>query len=507
MNETATNSRSTLRWPKIDLRYLAWFSLLVAFGGLATLFPLFWVGALAALALLAFCWLLFLGIRRAGLQFWQALAISTLTGYLVLNYGFDNLAIHVGSFPILISYGAMYTSFALCLMARRESIADVLNEPALLCIFAILLLSFVHLLSDVPAYGTWAFRDCTMCFDAIFLLMGLLWSMKSESIQFITKWLMIIFVLNMLYSFTLPWAETIWSWSPQSGAFITVPLFGNYSGSGDILLEGAVFCICFGGYVISRPRWLMPLLTIGQLLGIAVTQVRRMYLGIVVVIVILILAGEIKKFARIFLLVPVAVGVLVLVTSIGGLQITGRIGPVNLDFFKDHIRSMSGDKDMPGSSVESRFTMVDEAMDHFYTHPIFGVGFGQALLEDTDPITGAVTRMPHDSSITYLARLGVVGFIIWVVLHLCFLQRFFVAYRRRHSCDKRLYTLALWFFLFYIMFMIGSFVEGPFEYPSKAIPFYFLMGFGLGVIRWHLLPSTALSATLPVTTQPQGTAL
>lgn len=490
MLQTTSNSRSTVRLRRIDLRYLAWFSLLVACGIFATLFPYFWLGCLAAIGLLVVCWTAVAGIRRAGLEFWQVLAVSTLSGYLILNYGFDNLAIHVGSIPILISYGAMYASFALCLLARRESVRDALNEPALLCVFFILFLSFIHLLSDLPHYGTWAIRDCTMCFDGLFLLMGLVWARRQNSIDFLTKWLMVIFVINMFYSLTLPWAEAVWSWSPQTGVFQQVPLLGNFSGSGDLLLEGAAFCVCFGSYVVSRPSWLMPLLITGQLLGIAVTQVRRMYLGIVVVIVILMLAGEIKKFAKLFVLVPIAVVVVFLATTIGGLEITGRIGPVNLDFFKDHIRSMSGDKDMPGSSVESRFTMIDEAMDHFYTHPIFGVGFGQALLEDTDPITGAVTRMPHDSSITYLARLGVVGFIAWIILHLCFLQRFVTAFRRRHACDKRVYTLVLWVFLFYILFMIGSFVEGPFEFPSKAIPFYFLMGLGLGLIRWHILPSS-----------------
>ncbi len=453
------------------------------------LFPYFWLGCLAAIALLIFSWAIFAGIRRAGLEFWQALAVAILSGYLILNYGFDNLAIHVGSVPILISYGAMYASFALCILAHREPVYEALNEPALVCVFFILFLSFVHLLSDLPNYGMWAIRDSTMCLDALFLLMGMVWARQRNSIEFLTKWLMVIFVVNMFYSLTLPWAESIWSWSPQTGAFQEVPLFGNFSGSGDLLLEGAVFCICFGSYVVSRPRWLMPLLVTGQLLGIAVTQVRRMYLGIVVVVVVLVLAGEIKKFAKLFVLVPIAIAVVFVATTIGGLQITGRIGPVNLDFFKDHIRSMSGDKDMPGSSVESRFTMVDEAMDHFYTHPIFGVGFGQALLEDTDPITGVVTRMPHDSSITYLARLGVIGFIGWIVLHLCFLQRFATAFRRRHDCDKRVYTLTLWLFLFYILFMIGSFVEGPFEFPSKAIPFYFLMGFGLGLIRWRMSPT------------------
>jgi O-antigen ligase len=494
MPDAVTNSsatlKSTARPGKIDVRYVAGFSGLVLAGSVATLYPIFSLGCLTVAAVLGICWLVFVWVRGARLEFWQILALTALSGYLVLNYGFDNLAVHVGGFPILISYGMMYAALALAVSGCWHLVGRAVNEPALLCVSAVLVLALFHMVTDVPSYGAWAFRDCTMCFDGLFLLMGLLWAMKSDSIYFLAKWLMFIFVVNMVYSFTLPWGETLWSWSPVSGAFIEVPVLGNFGGSGDILLAGAVFCICVGSYVISRPRWLMLFLAVTQILGIAITQVRRMYLGIVVVIVILVLVGEVKKFARLFILVPSAIIVLLLATSIGGLEIEGRVGPVNLAFFKDHIRSMSGRQveDTPGSSVQSRFDMTEQAMRHFRAHPLFGEGFGRPLLEDVNDANGAVTRMPHNSSITYLARLGVVGLALWIAFHFCLLKRFVSAFRERHSCDKRMYAFALWFFLFYVLFMLGSFVEGPFEFPCRAVPFYFLMGFALGLIRWRLSP-------------------
>ncbi|HXX02498.1 MAG TPA: hypothetical protein VEJ00_14880, partial [Candidatus Acidoferrales bacterium] len=69
------------------------------------------------------------------------------------------------------------------------------------------------------------------------------------------------------------------------------------------------------------------------------------------------------------------------------------------------------------------------------------------------------------------------------------LARFVHALRqRRVAADQRVSAFALWAFLFYILFMIGSFVEAPFEFPSGAVPFYFLIGFSLGMIRWHMSP-------------------
>ena len=506
MPDIVTNSsvsvKSSSRLGKLDLRYVAWFSLAVLAGCVGTLYPVFWLGGLAAAATFGICWLVLVGLRRAGLEFWQALALVNLSGYLVLNYGFDNLAFHVGGFPILLAYGMMYASLAVAVFANWYLVVRTLNEPALLCVLALLFLAMFHMVTNVFSYGAWAFRDCTMCLDALFLIMGLVWARKSDNIYFLAKWLMVVFVLNMVYSFTLPWAETLWSWSPVSGAFLKVPLLGNYNGAGDLLLAGAVLCICVGNYIISRPRWLMLFLTVAQLLGIAITQVRRMYLGILVVILLLILAGEIKKVARLIIVVPAAIIVLVLATTVGGLEISGRIGPVNLEFFKDHIRSMSGTQvqDTPGSSVQSRVDMGDAAIQHVLAHPVFGEGFGRPLLDAadaTDEVTGAVTRMPHNSSLTYLARLGAVGIIFWIAFHFCLLKRFAYAFRHRHSADKRMYAFALWFFLFYVIFMIGSFVEGPFEYPSRAIPFYFLMGFSLGLIRWHLSPKNKGEGRLP----------
>jgi O-antigen ligase len=489
MPDIVTNSsaslRSSPRFGKIDLRHVAWFSLFIVAGCIASIDPVFWLGCLAGAVVLWLCKLAF-GFLR--LEFWQVIAVVTITGYVVLNYGFENVAIHVGSFPVLITYGMMYGALALAIFAHRNLVMKALHEPALLCVLAVLGLTFFHLLSDVPAFGSLAFRDATMCFDGVFVLMGLLWARKSDSPEFLAKWLLVVFVLNMFYSFTLPWTEKLWSWSPESGAFLPVPILGNFRGTGDWLLAGAVFCICVGNYVISRPRWLMPVLALGQLLGIAITQVRRMYLGIVVVVVILVLAGEIKKFARLFILVPAALAVLFMVTSVGGFEISGRIGPVNLAFFQDHLRSISGAENTPGSDPQSRVIMASQAFQHFLAHPVFGEGFGQPVVNVIDGDNGTATRTPHNSTMTYLARLGAVGIILWIAFHWCLCARFVYAFRRRRSCDKRLYALVLWFFLFYIVFMVGSFVESPFEYPAHAIPFYFLMGFALGLIRWHLSP-------------------
>jgi O-antigen ligase len=488
--QTGGSIKSGRRLTGTHLGAIACFALFVLLGGLGVLNPLALLGCLAAAITVLLLWLAVKYMRRMGLELWQVLALSALSGYLLLNYGFENLSLHIGGFPIIISYGLMYASLALAVLSRRHLIAKALKEPPILCALALLVLAFCHLVLEVPKFGVWALRDSTMCLDAIFMLVGLAWAMKRDSIVFVIRWLLVIFTLNMLYGFTLPWGEKIWSWSPESGVFLKVPILGNYNGTGDLLLAGALFSICVGSFVIKRPAWLMLFLAATQFLGVAITQVRRMYVGAVIVLIILVLLGEIKKFAKLFILVPVAILVILLATTVGGLEISGRIGPVNLAFFKDHIRSIHTSEGTPGSSIESRFSMVDEALERFYSHPVLGVGFGEPLLSDIDMTNSAASRVPHNSSLTYLARLGAIGLALWIAFHFCLIKRFVYTYRQRHSCDPRVYAFVLWFFLFYVLFMLASFVEPPFEFPSGAVPFYFLTGFTLGLMRWHLSPKS-----------------
>lgn len=487
VTNSSTNLKSSPRLARIDLRAVAWFSLFVIVGSLAILHPLVVLGCLAAVATLGLCRLAFTYAQRANLEFWQVLALVALSGYILLTRGFENLTVHIGGFPIIIGYVLIYTSLALAVFSRRQLIARALKEPPVLCMLALLVFAVLHLVVDIPSYGIWALRDSTMCLDGIFMLLGLAWAMKRDNSVFLARWMMGLFVVNLFYAYTMPWGEKFWSWSPVSGVFLKVPLLGDFVGTGDLLVAGALFCICVGSYLFPRPSWLMPALALGQFLGVSITQGRRTYVGTAVALVILVLFGEAKKFAKLIILVPAALMVVFLVTTVGGLRISGRIGEVNLDFLEAHLRSIETSEGTPGSSVESRFSMADEALQHFFAHPVLGEGFGRPLLTDIDQTNGVVTRVPHNSSLSYLARLGLIGFVIWIAFHFLLIKRFISVLRQRNTCDdKRLSAFVLWLFLFYVLFMITSLVEGPFEAPSGAVQFYFFMGFALGLMRWHM---------------------
>ncbi len=485
-----TNIEASAPRAGIRTRNVLGFLALAGLGALGFLYPDAILGLVAALAAAGIAGWIVARVHRMGLDIWQGLLLFAMSGYMILNYGFENIALHVGGAPIIVSYGLTYSCLALALYSSRHQLAKVLTEPAVLCLFALLLFAGLHLLSDLPAYGLMAIRDSTMLLDGLFLVLGLLWAMKSNSIAFTLKWLMLVTVVNMFYSFTFPWSAKLQEWSPKSGIFMEVPIVGQYHTADMYLLTGAVLCLGYGSYSTKRRRWIMLVLAMLQLLGLAVIQARASYVALAAFMLILPFLGEVKKAGTLVAMLASALAVLVLVTGVLGVELSGRVGPINIQFLADHLRTITGEKVTAASTVESRVDWTAEAMKHFYASPVVGAGFGQALINYIDDETGAVVRFPHNSNITILARTGVIGFALWLAFHFCIAKRFFYAYwqRRRlgNSADKRVYELILWVLMLYITVMIASLVEAPFEFPSSATPFYFFVGMGLGLIRWRL---------------------
>jgi O-antigen ligase len=472
------------------------FVVLAGLGALGFLYP----DAAFALTVLgvigALTWWGVQRLRRAGMQVWQVLLLVTLSCYMILNYGFENIAVHAGPVPLIVSYAMMYTCFAMAVYANRKRLGSALQEPAMLCILGLLLLSAIHLIANIPEYGIWAIRDSTIFLDGIFFLLGLFWAVQDRDLKVMVRWMMILFFVNMIYAYTYPWSEQILAASPSSGVFMEIPIFGQYHQTAMDLLVGAAFCMGLARFVVKRRTWILHIMIAVQLLGLAILQSRATYIALALYIVIFFVLRETRKATALLALASFAVAGLVALTTLGGLEITGRIGPVNLNFLQDHLRSINGGTGTAASSVDSRFEFADDVSKHIKAHPVFGEGFGQPLIDYIDDETGAVVRVPHNSHLTVTARLGFVGLAVWIGFNGCLLALFVYAFRHRKFWDRLISEFVLWSFLYYVVFMIESLVEGPLETPATAIPFYFLTGLLAGVVRLRMTADQKLAAAV-----------
>src|SRR5207249_3926497 len=160
--------------PRVWVRVLFGFALATALGALVASYPVAVLGAAGA------CLALY-GIFRwchERLEFWQVLVLFALTPYLILNYGFDNLAVGAGGVQVPVGEALLFAALALLLGRQWWIVRSITAESSVVCLAALLLLSCAHLIVDVPRYGLYAVRDSSMFFEAVFLPLGVPWGMN-----------------------------------------------------------------------------------------------------------------------------------------------------------------------------------------------------------------------------------------------------------------------------------------------------------------------------------------
>jgi hypothetical protein len=447
--------------------------------------------------------LILIQANRMEIETWQTITLITLTGYVLLNYGFENLSVPIGPLRF-IPVGELLMGAALTvafLRYRGPQLRDTLRDPSVICVLALLALTLIHLTLDLPEYGLYALRDGTSSFEALFLLLGILWAARERNIQLLTKWLMFLFIVTMAYSYTFPWAEQLQDWSLISGPFHAVSLLGNYQDLAVYLVSGALFCIWVAPTIRKWPRWLLGMLAIAQLAGLGILQSRTMYVGIALVLMLLIFLRETKRASQFLSILAPGLGALVLtilvLTGVGW-KVKGRLGPVDMSSLRNEVRSIwpsSAESHELGHEADRRawYGEVWNKLRSSPSHLLLGVGYGQPLIDFMSE-TGQPVRQPHNSSLNVFGRLGLLGLSIWMLFVSGVLKRLWIGVREARERGAVSCPLRLWLLAFSVLGLLDSMVQPYFEFSHSAIPFYFLMGVALGIN-----PSEdAKRATLPL---------
>ncbi len=470
---------------RLNAKTVFGFAMAAALGMLLAAYPL------TSLGMLAVCFFLYALLKwcRRQMEWWQMLVLFALTPSIVLNYGFDNLAVGAGGFNFPV--GDLLMFLALILVAWRfgqSAIKEILLDPPIACLMSLLLMSFCHLIFNVPRYGFYAVRDASKFFEAVIIILGVMWAQNPRNLELLKRWLFYVFFVNLFYSYTFMWGEKIQIKSPSVGVFHPVPLFGNYQQSALWLLLGVIYFIWIAPSVVRWPRWILMLLAAAQLGGLAILQVRSAYVGMVVIFLVLIFFGETKKMARFASTIGWGIGILLaalLIVSASGIELKGRMGPVSFAFVEEQLKTVLavGDPNTRMSHDVDRADMYGEAWDRLRSSPanlVVGEGFGQVLVNLVNE-EGIAVREPHNSSLSVLARLGFVGLSFWLLfIGLVFVR--FVRVLRMRSASGEATTTLLWLFLCFLLFLVTASVQPTFEFSHGSMPFYFMLGLGIGIM-------------------------
>ncbi len=418
------------------------------------------------------------------LSSWQFLSFIALLGYTILGYGFANFAFRLGGVPLplghVLTFGAiLLTAF----FVKTRYFRTFLKEPVTICWLLLLALSLLHLLFDVSRFGAYAIRDSSFVVEGVALFLGFLWARRIESTALFLRLLFILFLLNFIYSLTFPFREVLIAHSPTSGVFLEVPVLGFYGGA-LFLVVGGLFYLLFGERISKLPSFVVLSLALLQLGWSFLFQARSMYVGIVVALFMVLLFGTAGKVLKVTSGVVISVVSLFLFISSFNVNISGRLGPIEPGFFVSHFESIFLKPGTPGEgSARWRLELLSEIWDRWTsskTTILVGEGFGEPIIDFS--LGEVAVRQPHNTHLTVLVRLGLIGMVIWVILHYRIISLFFrgIKFYPKGTFE---YNVVLWFFIFYVLGMLLTTVQPWLEFSYGAIPFYMLIGFALGFIK------------------------
>lgn len=123
-----------------------------------------------------------------------------------------------------------------------------------------------------------------------------------------------------------------------------------------------------------------------------------------------------------------------------------------------------------------------------------GKGFGINLAEDDGfpGPRGSGLRSPHNSHLTFLARAGVPGFILWIVTQAAWLvTMLWTCYQARRRGLVRWHSLLVFLIGYWTAFSVSAAFDVFLEGPTAGIWFWVVFGYGLAVsgqFQRHLLP-------------------
>lgn len=449
----------------------------IAVGGLTAVSPV--LGAAAAFAVIPI-WLLALG-RRLPRVFLGGVVVI-LVGYAFAGRGFA----YAGVPPVYIGDAVLFVGLlTLAVSARRIRLSRL--HWLLLAFMA---LGIARTLPYVQRDGVNAFRDGVLWGYGFFALaLGAV--VEREHFAWLQRGIRriipafvvavpIVAVLGLVYWGSLP------RW-PVSGQPIV-----HFKGDMGVHLAGVAAFVLLGLYSTRRATRAGEIaLWFGWILGAGIVATMSRSGGLALgagVATALFLRAPASRRLPFFGVAAAVVTVLALVNP----QIDiGKQDKFSLEQVRLNVASVVGNAE-EGTSLEANKSFREQwwskIWDYTVHGPYFwtGKGFGINLADDDGFQTDAegTLRAPHNSHMTVLARMGVPGFGLWIILQLAFAGTIVAALQRarRHGAVfwARIDGLLL---VYWLASMVNTSFDPFLEGPQGGIWFWSVFGLGLAALR------------------------
>jgi O-antigen ligase/polysaccharide polymerase Wzy-like membrane protein len=409
-----------------------------------------------------------------------------LAGYIILNYAFMQLrvVIPLGDIGLILCL----TTINIPVVLKKMSGSISLTPFLIWWCFGL-----GRAIVDGVEYGIWALRDAAQVIESLWLIVAFVVARKAYDIDKLFQWLKWLFIAYCVYALGAPFADGIAAISPsipQAANGDPVPVVGTYAN-----LSLMLFWIAF---YLTIPEHKNQCVRIAALAiacmmiaaVVVVLQSRTNYLQLAALTCIVGLFRP-KSFGRFGMVIPImfiAVGTM----TAFDVRIPGRLTEnISFSFYIQHLEAVVGisEGDHQGvasaaSGVPLRLDWWTKMLEQEAADPvtlITGLGYGRPLTNyvasnDVGP-GGLSVREPHNSFLSVLGRMGVVGAISWIWLHVELFRQWHkvFAYCRRLK-DEVWINRMLLMLAFVALILVSTVGEDVLEKSFNIVPYYCFWG-------------------------------
>lgn len=401
-----------------------------------------------------------------------------LTGYALAGRGFAYLGVP----PLYI--GEITALFGLLALMSSSRVGATLRFTPVKILGALALWGMICTVPYIPVYGVDALRDTVIwSYGAFSIIVAGLLMQDPVRLRFLLlryRRFAVLFISasGFIYLLAKLARESIPT-LPGSG----VPMISMKEGDMMVHAAGVTAFMIVG---MMRTR-LFLLLMLGLICVVVGAASRGGMLSLVLALSLIVLLrppGAGPKLRR--LLGGLCIGVILLIVVNPKITLKGG-REVSAEQLWANVNSIVGEEEDEGleGTKEWRLMWWGKIIDytvygpHFWTGKGFGIslglsdGFGNLSREH-------LLRSPHNGHITMLARAGVPGFILWMLLHtswfLLMLRAYFAARRVKDRAWSGVFVFLL---AYWTAFMVNTTFDVFLEGPMGGIWFWTIIGVGL----------------------------
>jgi hypothetical protein len=421
--------------------------------------------------------------RRSAQAFLGSLAV-VLWIYAFLARG----GAYIGIAPVYISEMLLFVA-ALALIINIGRLHVGLIHLVLLLFMA---WGLWRTLPFISAYGIDALRDAVIWAYALFAL-AVAATVRAVDFGRLLRWyrwwlpiyvvaMPIVAIGTRVFDAYIPkWPNT-----PLGGVGI---IFFNNGHTG-VHLAGVGAFLLLGLYGINqRKRFLEPFIWIVWLVGVAVVGSlnRGSLLAASMCGLALAFVRSRSRLMSVALLAPVILSIVAVANPVVDV---GAVRKVSFDQLAENVLSVFGgssNQDLEGTA-EWRLAWWQKITDYTINGPYFwdGKGYGINLADDDGFQVNAdgSLRAPHNGHIEFLARSGVPGLVLWILLQAGYAIGLLRAAIGAHRAGRYLWVrIFAWLAVYWVAAMVNLSFDPYLEGPHGGIWFWALFGLGLAAMQ------------------------